>query len=57
MDFDYSTKVKGLRAKLDDFMQSHVYPAESEYFQFLDSGETRWSIPPVMEDLKKKARK
>jgi len=57
MDFDYSTKVKGLRAKLDDFMQIHVYPAESEYFQFLDSGETRWSIPPVMEDLKKKARK
>ena len=57
MDFDYSTKVKGLRAKLEDFMQIHVYPAESEYFQFLDSGETRWCIPPVMEDLKKKARK
>ena len=56
MDFDYSSKVSEFQARLDSFMQSHVYPAESEYFQSLNSGETRWSIPPVMEDLKDKAR-
>ena len=38
-------------------MRTHVYPAEPEYFLSLDSGETRWSIPPIMEDLKKKAQK
>jgi acyl-CoA dehydrogenase len=56
MDFDYSAKVEELRARLREFMHAHVYPAESEYFQSLDDGETRWSPPPVMEDLKKKAR-
>ncbi len=40
-----------------DFMQAHVYPAEAEYFQSIDSGQTRWFVPPVMEDLKNKAQK
>lgn len=57
MDFDYSTKVEELRARLVDFMQAHVYPAETDYFDALENGETRWSIPPVMEELKQKARK
>ena len=56
MDFDYSSKVDELRARLSNFMQTHVYPAESEYFQFVNAGSTRWSIPPVMQDLKKTAR-
>ena len=56
MDFDYSSKVSEFQARLDSFLETHVYPAESEYFQSLNSGETRWSIPPVMEDLKNKAR-
>lgn len=40
-----------------DFMRVHVYPAETEYYQSIGSGETRWSVPPVMEELKNKARK
>lgn len=57
MDFDYSKKTAGLQARLGDFMAAHVYPAEAEYFGAIDSADTRWSIPPVMEDLKKKAQK
>ncbi|MFQ5546879.1 MAG: acyl-CoA dehydrogenase [Woeseia sp.] len=57
MDFDYSPKVAGLRSTLSDFMQAHVYPAEREYFESVNGGDTRWSIPPVMEELKKKARR
>jgi acyl-CoA dehydrogenase len=56
MDFDYSSKVSGLLARLDEFMRAHVYPAEPEYFQSVDGGETRWSVPAVMEELKDKAR-
>jgi acyl-CoA dehydrogenase len=56
MDFDYSKKVNELRARVDDFMRENVYPAESEYFRFIEEAESRWSIPPVMEDLKKKAQ-
>ncbi len=56
MDFDYSGRVDELRAKLADFMRTHVYPAEAEYYEFVNSGSTRWSIPPIMEDLKKVAQ-
>jgi len=56
MDFDYSEKVLQLGQRLDDFMQEHVYPAEESYFSTLDKAETRWSIPPVMEELKSRAR-
>ncbi len=40
-----------------DFMRAHVYPAEVEYHQSIDSGETRWSVPPIMEELKNQAQK
>ena len=56
MDFDYSSKVNELRAKLDRFMRSHIYPAESAYFEFVNSADNRWTIPPLMEDLKNIAR-
>ena len=56
MDFDYSSKVNELRAKLDSFMRSHIYPAESAYFEFINSADNRWTIPPLMEDLKNIAK-
>jgi acyl-CoA dehydrogenase len=57
MDFDYTTRVNELRAKLADFMRANVYPAESEYFQYVENADSRWSIPPVMEELKERAQK
>jgi len=56
MDFDYSPRVTDLCARVDAFVQAHVYPNESVYFDYLDQAATRWVIPPVMEDLKAKAR-
>jgi len=56
MDFDYSTKVQELRSRLHEFMRAHIYPAEAEYAESVNAGDTRWSIPPVMENLKKTAR-
>ncbi|MEW6636343.1 MAG: acyl-CoA dehydrogenase [Actinomycetota bacterium] len=59
MNFDYSKKVIELRERLEAFMDEHVYPNESTYREQLaaatERGE-RWSIPPVMEELKAKAR-
>src|SRR5881396_352801 len=37
-------------------MDAHVLPGESVYRRQLDSGPSRWTIPPVMEELKAKAR-
>ncbi len=56
MDFDYSPKVQELRARLLAFMQEHIYPNEKLYAESVASGDTRWSIPPIMDELKGLAR-
>ena len=56
MDFDYTPKVAELRARVAAFMDEHVYPNEAAYFEYLDQAPTRWVIPPIMEELKAKAR-
>jgi acyl-CoA dehydrogenase len=57
MDFSYSPKAEALRTELLDFMDAHVYPAESVYHQqIVDSGDPH-THPPVMEELKQEARK
>lgn len=39
-------------------MEEHVYPNEKVYQDQLNQQKTRWSdIPPIMEELKKKAKK
>ena len=56
MEFDYSDKVKKLQAQLAAFMDRHVYPNEAVYYEQLETGSDRWSVPPVIEELKAKAR-
>ena len=56
MDFEYSTKVKDLLARVSGFMEEHVYPNEKLFNQQLDEGPTRWEIPPIMGELKSKAK-
>ncbi|AJD90206.1 acyl-CoA dehydrogenase [Jeotgalibacillus malaysiensis] len=57
MNFSYSAKVKDLEKKLNRFMEEHVYPNEAVYEQQVNEGERRWSkVPPVMEELKEKAK-
>jgi acyl-CoA dehydrogenase len=56
--FEYSDKVQRLRARLDEFMRAEIYPAEPIYAaQLADSRKGfPWQSPPVMQELKKKAR-
>lgn len=57
MDFSYSSKVQELMGKLNLFMEENVYPNESLYEQQLNEQENRWeAIPPIMEELKRKAK-
>ncbi|WP_342431836.1 acyl-CoA dehydrogenase [Neobacillus sp. FSL H8-0543] len=57
MDFSYSSRVKELQLKLTDFMEQHVYPNERVYEQQVNEGDSRWSsVPPIMEELKEKAK-
>ena len=56
MNFDHSEKTQELLDRVRAFMAEHVEPNEMVYYEQLDSGETRWQTPPIMEDLKVKAK-
>ena len=56
MDFDYSPKVQDLRKKVSQFMDEHVHPNEQTFEDQLNSGPDRWQIPPVLEEIKEKAK-
>jgi acyl-CoA dehydrogenase len=56
MDFDFSPKVKELQSRVGAFMDAHVYPNERTIADFLEEAPSRWTAPPLIEDLKQKAR-
>jgi acyl-CoA dehydrogenase len=56
MNFDFSPKVTDLASRINEFINTHVYPNESTYDDYLNQGDSRWVIPPIMEELKQKAR-
>ncbi len=56
MDFTHSPKVEALRERLLAFMEQHVYPAESVFAGQQAAMTDRWHEPPVMEELKTRAR-
>src|SRR6267143_1138567 len=56
MDFEPSDKVKRLSARVREFVDREVYPAEKIFERQLNEAPSRWQIPPVMEELKAKAR-
>ncbi len=56
MDFEPSDKVKRLSAQVQEFMDREVYQAEPVFERQLAEAPDRWQIPPIMEELKAKAR-
>ncbi|HET9626652.1 MAG TPA: acyl-CoA dehydrogenase family protein [Kofleriaceae bacterium] len=53
---DPSPRARELAAQVTAFVTEHVYPAEAVYVRQLREAPTRWQIPPVMEELKARAR-
>lgn len=51
-----SPRAAELKKKVAAFMDEHVYAAEPVYARQLSEGGDRWKSPPIMEELKKKAR-
>ena len=59
MDFEHSTKVKDLAARVTRFMDENVYPAEPVYVAEVEQNRRRgnaWIATKIMETLKSKAR-
>ena len=56
MDFEFSDKVKELQKRLTDFMNENVYKNEKVFEGQLNENG-RWTIPPILEEMKSKAKK
>ena len=56
MNFEYSDKVKELMARVDAFMQQYIYPADEEFEEFVHDPANLWVVPPIVEELKEKAK-
>ncbi|HZU61656.1 MAG TPA: acyl-CoA dehydrogenase family protein [Solirubrobacteraceae bacterium] len=56
MDFELTDRCKELQERLLAFMDEHVYPAEPVYHQQLEESGHPHFHPPVMEELKERAR-
>jgi acyl-CoA dehydrogenase len=56
MDFEYSARTRMYMEQLQDFMQKYVYPNEPTFRDELNAGPTRWTVPPIIEELKARAR-
>ncbi len=42
MNFEYSPKAAALQAKLNDFMETHIYPIEKEVDAFFLDPKNIW---------------
>lgn len=54
--YDLSERTRTLRDKLLRFMDEHIYPNEAVYQEQHAALASRWQAPPIMEELKAKAR-
>lgn len=57
MNFQYPDKVSKLRGRLENFLDAHVYPVERSYRDAIKTAKNPWATPPLMDELKEKARK
>jgi acyl-CoA dehydrogenase len=55
MDFEYGPRTLDYMARLNAFMDEHVYPAEATYHAEVSEGD-RWQATETMEHLKSAAR-
>ncbi len=56
MDFAFSARATELQDRLRSFMDDHVLPAEAVYDRQLAEADDPHALPPVMVELKEKAR-
>ncbi len=56
MEFEYSERCRQALQSLRRFMDEHVYPNEEAYYAQHEALPSRWQTPPLMEELKARAR-
>ncbi|EAQ96018.1 acyl-CoA dehydrogenase family protein [Congregibacter litoralis] len=54
--FEFSKASLAFQDELRAFMDAHIYPNDETYRRQVDSAEDRFAYPPIMDELKAKAR-
>jgi acyl-CoA dehydrogenase len=57
MDFGPDPRTAGLRDALQDFLVTHVHPAEPVFAAQVAAAGDTWARPPVLDGLKREARR
>lgn len=52
----YSSRAYVILQCVKDFIAEHVYPAEKAYYEHVSNPSTMWTVPPIVEELKEKAK-
>lgn len=55
MHFEHNQKTKDLMARVQAFMDEHVYPNEKTVHEHMATTDDRWQPIPIIEELKPKA--
>ena len=53
---DLSPRAAELRTRVAAFLEEHILPAEAVFETQLRTQATRWAVPPIVEELKAKAK-
>jgi len=56
VNFEFSEKTNDFRTRVAAFMDELVYPNEAKFHGQLAAAESRWSVPPIIEELKEEAK-
>ncbi|MEC1524977.1 acyl-CoA dehydrogenase family protein [Neobacillus niacini] len=56
MIFEKSEKLVRLENEITAFMEEYIYPNENLFEEQLNQNENRWQVPPILEELKAKAK-
>ncbi len=56
MDFDVSTQGAALLKQVSDFIEQKILPIEDAYFSELRALDNRWTVLPIITELKKQAK-
>ena len=56
MGFQFSKRAQEYQERLTAFMDRHVYPNESLFWEQLEAADDRWESLPLVEELKAKAK-
>jgi acyl-CoA dehydrogenase family protein 11 len=52
----YSQRARRVLGEVKEFITEKILPVEKDFLEYMEKAEDKWSIPPMLETLKKEAK-